>query len=89
MTRNTKDINEVLDELAHDVAKTAKGQSGDKVPFEEKLDAFKALTAYAALRHKMRQKGDDLDDPEESTMEDLRAAISGAGERPNGRHRAS
>jgi hypothetical protein len=53
--------------------------------FEEKLDAFKALTAYAALRHKMRLKGDDLDQDGESTMDDLRNAISGAGERHNGR----
>ena len=81
MSKKPQDINEVLDEFAHDVARTAKGE----VPFEEKLDAFKALTAYAALRHKMRQKGDDLDDPEESTMDDLRQAISGATEKHNGR----
>jgi hypothetical protein len=82
MTAKPKDINEVLDDLAHTVAKTAKGP---ETPFEEKLDAFKALTAYAALRHKMRLKGDDLDQDGESTMDDLRNAISGAGERHNGR----
>ena len=82
MTTKPKDINEVLDDLAHDVAK--KAQHTD-TPFEEKLDAFKALTAYAALRHKMRQKGDDLDQDGESTMDDLRQQISGAQERPNGR----
>jgi hypothetical protein len=85
MSKTPKDINEVLDEFAHDVAKSARGE----VSFEEKIDAFKALTAYAALRHKMRLKGDDLDEEGESTMEDLRAAISGAGETRNGRHRAS
>ena len=82
MSRNPKDINEVLDEFAHDVAKTAKAAA---TPFEEKLDAFKALTAYAALRHKMRQKGDDLDQDGEETMDDLRAHMKAAGERPNGR----
>ena len=81
MSKKPQDINEVLDEFAHAVAKFAKGD----VSFEEKLDAFKALTAYAALRHKMRLKGDDLDEDGESTMEDLRNAISGAGERHNGR----
>ena len=72
MTKNSKDINEVLDEFAHDVAKTAKGE----VPFEEKLDAFKALTAYAALRHKMRLKGEDLDEEGEPTMDELRNVIA-------------
>jgi hypothetical protein len=72
MSKSPKDINEVLDEFAHDVARTAKGE----VPFEEKLDAFKALTAYAALRHKMRLKGDDLDEDGEPTMDDLRNVIS-------------
>ncbi len=70
--QNPKDINEVLDDLAHDVVRTAKGD----VSFEEKLDAFKALTAYAALRHKMRLKGDDLDEDGEPTMDDLRNVIS-------------
>jgi hypothetical protein len=81
MTKSTKDINDVLDEFAHDVAKTAKGD----VPFEEKLDAFKALTAYAALRLKMRLKGEDPDEDGEPTMEHLRDVINGAGEKRNGR----
>ncbi len=69
----TKDINEVLDAFAHDVVTTAKLKD---TSFEEKLDAFKALTAYAALRHKMRQKGDDLDEEGEPTMDELRNVIS-------------
>lgn len=71
-----RDINEVLDEFAHDVAKTAKEKN---TPFEEKLDAFKALTAYAALRHKMCQKGDSPDEDGETTMEDLRNVITLSG----------
>ena len=82
MSINTKDINDVLDEFAHDVAKTAKHAD---TPFEEKLDAFKALTAYAALRLKMRLKGEDPDEDGEPTMEHLRDVINGAGEKRNGR----
>ena len=73
MTKTTKDINEVLDEFAHDVVTTAKFKD---TPFEEKLDAFKALTAYAALRHKMRLKGDDIDEDGEPTMDELRNVIA-------------
>lgn len=73
MSKNNNDINEVLDEFAHDVVKTAKLSV---TPFEEKLDAFKALTAYAALRHKMRQKGDGPDEDDEPTMDELRNVIS-------------
>ena len=73
MSKSPKDINEVLDTFAHDVVKTA--QLPD-TPFEEKLDAFKALTAYAALRHKMALKGADLDDPDEPTMDSLRNVIA-------------
>ena len=72
MTKSSKDINEVLDEFAHDVARKAK----QEIPFEEKLDAFKALTAYAALRHKMRLKGEDLDEEGETTMDGLRNVIA-------------
>lgn len=71
-----KDIDEVLDEFAHDVAKTAKLAA---TPFEEKLDAFKALTAYAALRFKMHQKNADLDEDGETTMADLANVISLSG----------
>ena len=81
MSKKPQDINEVLDRFAHQIATDAARAES----LEEKVDAFKALTAYAALRHKMRQKGDDLDDPEESTMDDLRKAISATGERHNGR----
>ncbi len=84
MTQKPKDINEVLDAVAHDMAKTAQLSA---TPFEQKLDAFKALTAYAALRFKTRQKGDDLDEDGEPTMEHLREVIADAGERRNGRHR--
>jgi hypothetical protein len=80
MNKKSRDINEVLDEFAHDVAKTAQLQA---TPFEEKLDAFKALTAYAALRFKMALKGADPDEDGETTMDDLRRTI--AGERRNGR----
>lgn len=82
--KKAKDINDVLDELAHDVARTA--QSGETA-FEEKLDAFKALTAYAVHRFKMQLKGGDQDEDGETTMESLRSVISGAGGKDNGRTR--
>ena len=73
MSRNPKDINEVLDEFAHDIAKDAKAEDS----LEQKVDAFKALTAYAALRFKMNQKGEALDDEDgEPTMEDLGKVIA-------------
>ena len=72
MSRNSKDINEVLDEFAHQIATDA----GSAESLEQKVDAFKALTAYAALRHKMRLKGEDLDEDGEPTMDELRNVIS-------------
>ncbi len=73
MSKNPKDINEVLDDFAHDVVRTAKAAD---TPFEQKLDAFKALTTYAGLRHKMRLKNLDLDEEGETTMDDLRNVIA-------------
>lgn len=81
MSKITKDINEVLDEFAHQIARAA----GSVEALDQKVDAFKALTAYAALRHKMRLKGDDIDEDGEPTMEALREVIQGAGEKSNGR----
>lgn len=82
MPSKNNDINEVLDEFAHKLI-TA---SNDKtVQFDQKVDAFKALTAYAALRHKMALKGVDLDEDGETTMDELRTVIAGAGEKRNGR----
>ncbi len=72
MTKKIKDINEVLDEFAHQIAEDAKREDS----LEQKVDAFKALTAYAALAHKMRQKGDGVEDDDEPTMDDLRNVIS-------------
>ena len=79
--KKNKDINEVLDEFAHTIAKDAEHAEA----LDEKVDAFKALTAYAALRHKMNQKGDALEEDGEPTMDELRKALTGEGK--NGRAR--
>ena len=75
MSKKTKDINEVLDGFAHEIAEDAKNEES----LEQKVDAFKALTAYAALRHKMSLKGRDLDEDGETTMAELANVIQMSG----------
>jgi hypothetical protein len=66
------DLKKTLDELGETLATAA---LLDATPFDQRLDAFKALTAYYALQLKRKVSQDD--DPDEPTMETLRRDIQG------------
>lgn len=72
MTKRTKSLKDVLDQMAQDIAETA--QETDTA-LDQKVSAFNALRAYYALDQKLR-KGEDEEDGDE-TMADLASVIHG------------
>lgn len=76
----TDDIKDKLDALASSIATSA---SMDGVlPFPDKLDAFKALTAYYLGVTKVSKKKNDEDDPTEKgeTFDGFRKSVEASGE---------
>lgn len=73
MTKRKESLESTLSEFATELAKQARLSD---TPFDQKLDAFKALTAYRALELKAK-KGRDDDDEGEPTMDDLARVING------------
>ena len=71
MTKRT--LEKTLSDFALELAQAARLST---TPLEQKIDTFKALTAYRALELKGRKNRDE-DDSDEPTMGDLQRAING------------
>lgn len=67
----TDSLEKTLSDFAIELAKSARLAA---TPFDQKIDAFKALAAYRAMELKAR-KGAPDDDEDEPTMGDLQKAI--------------
>lgn len=79
-------LKQTLDTLAQAIAHSVQLES---TPFEQKLDAFKALTVYYNLELKRLKGQTEDDDPDEPTMEGLAAVIHGSGDKVNGTARTA
>lgn len=73
MTRRAQNLESTLASFALELAQAARLST---TPLEQKIDTFKALTAYRALELKGRKRHED-DDSDEPTMGDLQRAING------------
>ena len=83
MTTNSEDIKDKLDALAMDIAETAMAVNPDRpLLFGEKLDAFKALTAYHLGVAKVNKKKSGEDDkPEQGeNFDGFRKSVEASGE---------
>ena len=60
------DLKITLDAFGEEIAKAARTEA---TPLDQKLDAFKALTAYYALLLKRRKDGEEADEDEPSFWE--------------------
>jgi len=65
-------ISEELAKLAEAIAKRV--QAGD-TPFDQQLDAFKALTAYQSSLNKVKKRDETEDDDGETTIPKIRRNI--------------
>lgn len=81
MTRPT--LEKTLSDFALELAQAARLAA---TPLEQKIDTFKALTAYRALELKGRKGRDEDDEADEPTMSDLQRQINGD---HNGRGKAA
>ena len=78
----TDDFDAELEKAAISIAK--KAVEGD-TPFSERLDAFKALTAYYG--HRLKRKEPPADEDGEPGIGDMARDIAAASENGNGRVR--